>query len=206
MTDLIAVAWLPRIMKKLNELYPNLEIEPVIDLTSGLTDRLSDRRIDFAIFPRSIHLPQFLNIPLGSFELAWLCSPGLLDGRVSLSEEELCALPLITQSRESVLRSVLHSIHDRTDVTFSKRIVCNNMAALADLAVAGLGTTILPIEFFREKIECGKLILINTPYNLPKLDYYITFRNDYYRSFFLNVAYCCQEICDLNKGPSGAPS
>lgn len=147
--------------------------------------------------PRVTQQTQFVNQLLGKIELVWLGSPSLLQGCTSLTQAELLVLPQLSQSPKSILRPVLHSVIDNVDLPFAKQIMRNNMGALAELAAFGLGLTILPKAFFARHVSEGRLQIVTTPIVLPKLDYYITYRNDYNRQFFAEVAELCREICDL---------
>lgn len=202
-TDLVAMSWLPELLARIIDLHPEVEIEPEIDLSTELINRLIERQIDFAIVPRVTQHAQFVNQPLGEIELVWLASPALLKGRTALTQNELLAFPLLTQSAKSILRPVLHSVTDNDDLSFAKKILCNNMGALAELAAFGLGITILPKAFFARYISEGRLVIVTTPIALPKLEYFITYRNDYHRRFFAEVADLCRAICDFRSKTAG---
>lgn len=156
-TDLVAMSWLPQLIATILERYPTIEIEPEVDITAGLLERLTERKIDFAICPRVLDHPQFVHVPTGEIELAWMCSPRLLELETPVSREELFKFPLLTQSPGSILRPVLQSVIDNPKLPFTRKITCNNMAALAELAAFGLGITILPRAFFGRHIRDGRL-------------------------------------------------
>lgn len=196
-TDLVAMSWLPELLARILEMHPEVEIEPEIDLSKELISRLIERKIDFAIVPRVTEQAQFVNQPLGEIELVWLASPLLLKGKTNLTQKELLSFPLLTQSAKSILRPVLQSVIENDELPFAKKILCNNMGALAELAAFGMGITILPKAFFARYIAEGKLEIVTTPIALPKLEYFITYRNDYHRRFFAEVADLCRSICDF---------
>ncbi|SES42487.1 LysR family transcriptional regulator [Rhizobium sp. NFR03] len=197
-TDLVALSWLPQLLATIMERYPGITLEPEIDLTSGLLDRLNERRIDFVICPRLIQHPQFVNMPLGEIELVWMCSPKLYGGSAELSREDLLKFPLLIQSAGSMLRPILQDVIDNPRMPFTKTISCNNMAALAELAAHGLGLTILPKAFFSRYVTDGRLRIIRSALRLPKLEYFITYRNDYSSLFFEEIAQLGIELCDFD--------
>lgn len=196
-TDLVAMSWLPELLSTIIDRYPGIEIEPEIDITAGLLDRLAERKIDFVICPRVMQHPQFVNTPLGQIELAWMCSPRLWNEDTPMSREDLFRFPLLTQSPGSILRPVLQSVIDNPKLPFTKKITCNNMGALAELAAFGLGITILPRAFFARQLNDGRLRVINTEIPLPRLEYFINYRNDYHAGFFRKVSEISQSICDF---------
>lgn len=196
-TDLVALSWLPELVSRILERYPMITLEPEIDLTAALLERLIDRRLDFVICPRVVQQPQFVSAPLGAIELVWMCSPKLLGGRETASLDELTKFPLLIQTTGSILRPILHSVIDNPNLPFKRTISCNNMAALAHLAAHGMGVTILPHAFFRKMVVDGQLCVIRTEMKLPNLEYFATFRNDYHLQFCEEVAAISTEICDF---------
>ncbi|KAA3509557.1 hypothetical protein CPJ18_06495 [Agrobacterium rosae] len=196
-TDLVALSWLPELLARILERNPDMRLEPEIDLTSGLLARLIERKIDFVICPRVSQHPQFVNSPLGEIELVWMCSPKLYDQGNTLQTEDLIKLPLLIQSPGSILRPILHDVIDNPKLPFTKTISCNNMMALAELAAFGMGITILPKAFFSRHVNEGRLRIVKTNIPLPKLEYFITYRNDYNGAFFEEIANLCRQICDF---------
>ena len=45
----------------------------------------------------------------------------------------------------------------------------------------------LPATFFHRMVEQGRLVTVDCPLSLPALTYYITYRNDYHRDFYVPV-------------------
>lgn len=198
-TDLVALSWLPELLATILGRYPGISLEPEIDLTAGLLDRLTERKIDFVICPRVTQHPQFVNMRLGEIELVWMCSPKLYNGTEVLTKEEMLRYPLLIQSAGSMLRPILHDVIDNPRLPFGKTISCNNMAALAELAAYGLGITILPKAFFSRYVDDGRLHVMKSDFELPKLEYFITYRNDYNGAFFEEIAQISRDLCDFTK-------
>lgn len=193
-TDLVALSLLPQLLATVIERYPGMSMEPEIDLTAGLLKRLNERKIDFVICPRLTQDPQFINMRLGQIELVWMCSPKLIDDDRELTLSELLKFPLLIQSAGSILWPILHDVIDNPKLPFTKTISCNNMAALAELAAHGLGITILPKTFFAKYVHEKRLRVLKTVIELPKLEYFITYRNDYNGAFFEEIALLCREL------------
>lgn len=196
-TDLVAMSWLPQLLDTILRRHPEVELEPEVSLTSDLLTRLTERSLDFAICPRIVEHPQFVSSPLRAIELAWMCSPALLDRDECISTEELLSLPLLTQSSGSILRPVLQSVVENPKLPFARKLTCNNMGALAELAAYGLGVTILPKAFFSRHLAERRLRILKSAIELPALEYFITYRNDYHSAFCAEIAETCQQICDF---------
>ncbi|WAX96253.1 LysR family transcriptional regulator [Aminobacter sp. NyZ550] len=121
-TDLVALSWLPELLSGILDRYPMITLEPEIDLTASLLERLVDRRLDFVICPRVIQEPQFVSTPLGAIELVWMCSPKLLDGKDNATLSDLTKHPLLIQTTGSILRPLLHSVIDNPNLPFKRTI------------------------------------------------------------------------------------
>lgn len=196
-TDLVAMSWLPELLDTIIRRHATVELEPEVSLTADLLTRLTDRTLDFAICPRVLEHPQFISSPLRAIELSWMCSPKLLDRDDTITTAELLSLPLLTQSTGSILRPVLQSVVENPKLPFAKKLTCNNMGALAELAAYGLGVTILPKAFFSRHLADRRLRVLKTEIALPQLEYFITYRNDYHGAFCAEIAEICQQICDF---------
>ena len=197
-TDLIALSWMPELLNRIMERYPTMTFEPEIDLTTTLLEKLAEQKLDFVICPRVSQDPHFISVPLGKIDLAWMCSPKLVEGIENVSLSDLTDLPLLIQTKGSVLRPILHSVIDNQTLPFKRTISCNNMAALAHLAGRGMGVTVLPVAFFRQMVVDGKLCVVDSEMALPTLEYFATFRNDYYVAFCEEITELCVELCDFH--------
>ncbi|WP_417721069.1 LysR family transcriptional regulator [Salipiger sp.] len=198
LTDLVALSWLADLIRVLRETHPGIEIQPEIDLTRNLIDRLQRRELDLVICPMRPDLPGYVHLDLGNIELCWLASPGLTGGRTALDRAEILKLTLLTQSRQSVLYDALKPIISNERLPFARTMFCNNMAALAELAAADLGITLLPAAFFRRHIESGRLQVIETDIELPSVTYYVSHHANYYRGFCDEIRAISQTICDFS--------
>ncbi|AOF94031.1 LysR substrate-binding domain-containing protein [Sinorhizobium sp. RAC02] len=134
-----------------------------------------------------------------------MCSPTIYNGVGILEKKEMLKYPLLTQSAGSMLRPILHEVIDNPRLPFSKTISCNNMSALAELAAHGLGITILPKAFFSRYVNEGRLHIMKSEFELPKLEYFLTCKNDYHGAFFEEIAEICRNICDFTKGAQKEP-
>ncbi len=66
------------------------------------------------------------------------------------------------------------------------------MAALAHLAgPGGMGITLLPLACFRQMVLDGKPCVVESEMTLPTLEYFATFRNDYYVAFCEEITVLC---------------
>lgn len=73
-SETIAQCWLPELISQLHAMYPNLEIEFNVDISTNLRASLLSRGIDLAILLGPISEYSVDNLELPGFELAWYVS------------------------------------------------------------------------------------------------------------------------------------
>jgi DNA-binding transcriptional LysR family regulator len=196
-TDLVAYSWLPSLLSRISQHYPDMTLEPEVGLTNELISRLAESKIDFIVCPKMSQLPYTHSVPLGAIDMVWMCHPSLgLEGRC-ITQEELLHHRILIQSRGSVLRPILRELIDNPKLRFKSTVNCNNMAALAELAANGLGLTVLPRVFFDRYVQEGRLCVIDTEIEIPPLEYVISYRDDYNAAFLREVTDLCIEVCDF---------
>src|SRR5439155_5986236 len=105
--DLIALAWLPRLILRLEREYPGIEVELVIDSTFRLRDLIREREIDLACLVGPGPGLDIAAQPIGSVQLEWMASPDLDIPLGSLDPNTLAQLPIISDSRGSLQYSLI---------------------------------------------------------------------------------------------------
>jgi DNA-binding transcriptional LysR family regulator len=97
---------------------------------------------------------------LDLIHLCLVARPDLLDGKTMLSPADLNGLPSIAlgpTQRDHHWR--LEQASGQTaNVSFSPRFVADDMAALRDAALAGVGVVQLPIMMVQQEIDAGRLV------------------------------------------------
>lgn len=174
-TELVSLTWLPPLVAALRQRHPELALEPEIDLSRNLYDRLAARRLDMVLGPRIAREEELATLPLGTLDCAWVCAPGLAVGEAPLSMEALARLPLLLQPEGSAIQLLLLR-EEAGQHPVQGMLSCNNLAALTRLAVAGLGVTYGPLAFFAPLLRQGRLRQLATRQPLPPLDFIAAWR------------------------------
>jgi DNA-binding transcriptional LysR family regulator len=74
-TELTALTWLPQLVKAMRTAYPETALEPEIDLSPNLCDKLARDEIDLVVVPPVFARSDFVAHPLRELRLAWMCAP-----------------------------------------------------------------------------------------------------------------------------------
>ena len=197
-TEMVALSWLPALIRAVRLVYPLIVIEPKVDRTTQLWPQMTSHRLDMVICPRmQTEEHPFETVQLAFMESAWMCRPDLLDDRKGgLPIEEVLRLPLLTYSEGSLLHQRLLTALTAAKITHDNTIVCNSMIALAELASAGLGVSYLPRQYFSSYVESGNLRTIQTSLVLPPLEYNAVHRSD---AVSVRIAEIARGVCDFGQ-------
>lgn len=100
-TELTALTWLPQFVQVFRNAYPNVELQPEMDLSVSLCEKLKRGAIDLVVVPSVFSNPNFEAVRLKDLTLTWMCSPALCDGRKTLTLQQITAYPMLMQVERS---------------------------------------------------------------------------------------------------------
>ena len=198
-TELTALTWLPRLISRLVKDFPGLIVEPEVDLSRTLHEKLMDDLVDLIIIPDTFTAPEVTAVPLAIVENAWMAAPGLIghSGVVDLSE--LAKYPVLVQGKRSGSGLFVNKWLGALGIELPKTLSSDSLTAMLGLTAAGLGVTYLPLECFRPLVDEGKLTIIKTDPKLPAVPYMAMYRNDRPSAFVTEVASRAVELCDFSR-------
>src|ERR1700745_3714450 len=99
--EAIVHTWLPRLVKSVNEIYPNLSLEIEVDITSNLTARLLAQEIELAFVVGPLSTSGGHNRVLCDYPIGFLASPSLGLGSGPVARRDLARFPIITFPRKT---------------------------------------------------------------------------------------------------------
>ncbi|MGB0682157.1 MAG: LysR family transcriptional regulator [Magnetovibrionaceae bacterium] len=161
-SETIVQTWLPGFFQRAAKVFPNLDIELNVDVTSSMRDSLIERSLDLAFLMGPVSDYRIENRPLCSFDLAWVHSPALdlPDGFAEL--DKLTRWPIITFARNTRPFAEVHALNKRDDIDRLRLFPSTSLAACLRMAEDGLGVGILPAAFIDEAVEAGRLKRVNS--------------------------------------------
>lgn len=196
-TELTALTWLPSFVQEFRKTYPDVELQPEIDLSMNLCEKLTKGAIDLVVVPPVFSNPNFAALRLQDLTLAWMCKPGLCSARKKLTLQEITAFPILMQ----VERSGVDVGYDRwfreRGLNIQRIYAGNSLISLSALTMLGFGISYLPADYFSELTKSGQLSVLRTNEALPKVPYYAVYRNDGPVAFSQRVAEMAQTFCDF---------
>ena len=169
--ETVVHTWLPELLSRFAERYPNVTLELDSDITPRLRDDLLRGTLDCAILSEEI-TPGFIdNRRMANFAMRWVASPSLalkLPARTLLSFADIAEQPIISFHRESgVYRNIAQGASACANLRVS---YFSSLGAMVDLARTGFGTALLPLAVIQEDLRLGRLVLLDVdpaPIPLP---------------------------------------
>lgn len=195
-TEMVALAWLPRLIRAITERFPNINLKTSVVVTHELQDRLRDYKLDLILCPQthSEAMAGLPSLPLLPLESAWMCESGIAASRRGiLSAEDIAGLPLLTYAEGSLLHQTVVKMLAENGFTAKQTISCNSMIAIAELVRGGLGIAYLPRDYFQ---AYGGMSVLHTNIAMRPLQYAAIYRDDFIASQIADMA---QEYCNFDK-------
>ncbi|MEM5318264.1 LysR family transcriptional regulator [Paraburkholderia sp. JHI869] len=198
-TEISALTWLRRFIERARELYPRLTIDPEVNSSRTLLEQFDDNALDIAVVPESDRWPaNYCSVAVGTLRTAWVASPSRVGRKRRIAPRELVNHPLLLQAATSVTARVHESWLRKHRVSARLVTRTNSLPVLGQLTIAGLGLSVLPIEFFREEISKNLLVVLDTGDTLPQLDYHAIYRRER-RDPMSKIAELVETLCDFHK-------
>jgi DNA-binding transcriptional LysR family regulator len=202
-TELSALTWLPRLVSAIRENYPTVAIEPEVEMSRNLYDRLTDGTVDLIVIPEAFSDPEITSVRLSEVPNVWTARPGLVRSRRALGFDELAEYTILTQGNLSGSGLFFSKWLKANGVVFPRVISSDSLTALVGLAVAGLGVSYLPRQCFRPLFDEKKLVIIPVKPALPPVPYAAMYRNDRPSAFAAAVAELARSVCDFTRQLQG---
>ena len=198
-TELTAMTWLPRLVDRIQSCWPKVVIEPDVDASVVLRDKLLSDELDVVISPDAFQDSRLASQRVGKVELAWMCKPGTVDARRTHKLHELMRHRLLVQSNRSGTGLYIDQWLANIGVKLTGGLSSSNMLALIGMAVSGLGLTYLPSKCLQPMVDAGMLSRLRVTPALPDTPYVALYKRDERSTIVSSVVVLAQETCDFSR-------
>jgi DNA-binding transcriptional LysR family regulator len=196
-TELTAMTWLPALIQSIRGTYPLVGLEPVVDLSTYMMERLSRDELDLVVVPDTYRDSSFEVMPLDSVEYAWMCSPGYLNVTEEMPLRELCQHTIIAQLHGSGLGDMMGRWLQDSRVKFENTLSSSSLTAIASLTLSGIGISYLPKRIYDSLISSNQLAVIRSIPSLPRAPYVVMYKKTNADDFMRYVASLASDLCDF---------
>ena len=158
----VAIFVLPILLPRLRSRYPALSIELTLDLGSVLNRKLNARELDLAILTDAQGNESVTIEKIGQIQWSWVASTKLLLPDRILEPKDLRAIPILSNPDPSTIFGVMTDWFRSGSVEPNQITICNSLALMSRLVVAGFGVAVLQPQIVRYEIETNQLRVIPT--------------------------------------------
>ena len=173
--EAVVHTWLPELLRRLRDSFPQARIEIHSYMTANLHDELLKGNIDLAFTGESLSNASVENRPICEFQMRWVTSSTALNGNPIAGPEILERLPLLTFLRSSLVhRDVIAKLGPHST---SRINPISSIAAMVSLLKSGYGVATLPLACVMHEIEAGDLVALDVEPALAPVSVIASVRN-----------------------------
>lgn len=173
--ETVALTWLPELIFRLRDEYPNIAIELIIDSSSQLFEDLVNDRVDLAFLVGPSPYPQLTTRSLGIVELAWMASPKLAIPAEPISPEALVRHPVLCHVRANVHYQHIVEWFRLGGAEPARISFCNSLATIINLTTKGVGLSLLAPKALSHEVDAGLLKPVKTTQPVTGLHFVIAY-------------------------------
>lgn len=201
-TELTAMTWLPRLVGLIQQHYPKVILEPDVDDSLQLRDKLMADELDLVIVPDTFADSRLPHKLIGQVRSAWMCKPGVVSvaasgGTVRL--HELARHRMLVQGNNSGTGRAYDAWMKEQGVQPANVIVVSNLVALTGLTVSGLGVSYLPRQCLEPLVAAGMLAVIDVTPALPVVRYVAMHKGEHRSALTSSIVMLAQACCDFTR-------
>lgn len=199
--ELSALTWLPRLAAHAGQRFPDLRLEPHVDIGVALAERLRNGALDCAVIAGRSSDASISSHTVGEARFAWTASPSLAGRSARLSPRMLRDHPLVTLPPGAGTSRILDEWLMANDIEFAYRLNCNSWGAIAGLLIEGSGVGFLPESWARALSRRGALRVLNAAPALSPLVYTFQKRRTDARPLLAEMLAAVRATADFTRAP-----
>lgn len=173
--ETIAHTWLTTLLKRVHASYPGICLQIDIDTTPKLRKALIAQELDIALHHGPLNEVRITNLPLCSYPVAWIASPTLELPHRRLSLPDLARWPIIS-SRLHVPHTVaIKDMLESMQLRDAQHYTSTSIATIVHMTRDAIGVGVIPRVLVGRDLAEGSLRLLDTDFDLPGLDFTVSY-------------------------------
>ncbi len=169
--EMSALTWLPRLVAHAAQRFPDLCLEPHVDIGRVLDERLRNGELDCAVIAGRSPDRSISSHTIGEAHFVWTAAPVLVGKSSTFQDKLLQALPLVTLPAGAGTTRLLDEWLMARNIDVPQRLTCNSWGAIAGLLIEGIGVGFLPESWARALARRGDLRVLRASPALSPLTY-----------------------------------
>ena len=165
-SETIVYTWLVEYIEKVQQEFPKVSVEIVVDLTPNLQEGVRTGDLDMAFLLGPTLAFECIEQSLCNFELSFLAAPSFRGGIGQMSFKNLMSHTILTYPKITYPYKELKAKMKEKGIDEPLSITSYSLATLLRLAEQGLGIAVVPTLTALKEITDGRLEILNTPIRL----------------------------------------
>lgn len=165
-SETIVYTWLVEYIEKVQQEFPKISVEIVVDLTPNLQEGVRTGDLDMAFLLGPTLAFECIEQSLCNFELSFLAAPSFKGGIGQMSFKALMSHTILTYPKITYPYKELKAKMKEKGIDEPLSITSYSLATLLRLAEQGLGIAVVPTLTALKEITDGQLEILNTPIRL----------------------------------------
>lgn len=155
---------IPGLVKQLKVKYPGVQVQLHENHSDQLRKEVAEGRYDFAVVNLPVNESVLDVRPIEQDDMVLAVPQGLLEkicakpGQ-SVSISDCRELPFVTMGKSQELRRMLDRLCARADFNPCIAVEVNGIATAWEMVRAGLGASLVPLQFIKEKLDASNVTL-----------------------------------------------
>ncbi len=174
-SEVVALTWLDRLLFRISQNYPDVDVELDVDLSARLVKKLSLRNLDIALVPGPVALPGAVTSSLGSYGLNWMASPGRIRLGRQIVPADLVDVPIIIPPQDAIVFSIMQEWFRESGLKPRRLSFCGNLSVSATLVRKGVGISLMPHHFLQSFIDDGTMVVLPSRSAIPSIEYNVAY-------------------------------
>ena len=196
--ELASLTWLPRFVAVASERYPNLQLEPAVEVGATMQAAVESGEYDFAVISGTSSSPRIRSVGLGEARFDWVGAPSLVDDATSVQDASERGLRLITTPRGAGTWRMLEQWLSGNEAFWPSVLTCNTWGGVSSLLQEGVGVGFMPRAWSRPLTQRAALTELQHWDALPPLSYSMQMRRDDTRAVIQHMQTLLEEVVDFS--------
>ena len=195
--ELASLTWLPRFISHASHRYPNLQLEPSVDVGADMRAAVESGELDFAVISGASSRQRIHSIPVGQAQFDWVASPALARAGLTVAEASARRLSLVTMQQGAGTYRILEDWVRDNEAFWGSILACNTWGGVSSLLQEGVGVGFMPRAWTMPLVERGLLCRLENWQALLPLSYSMQMRRDDTRVGMQRVQALLVELIDF---------
>ena len=196
--ELSSLTWLPRFIAQTAQRYPNLHLEPHIDVGPAMEAGVESGELDFAVISGTSSRQRIVSFPVGEADFDWFVSPALYPSCRTVADAAARHISLITMPQGAGTYRMLEEWIRSHGIFWRSCLTCNTWGGVTSLVLEGVGIGFMPNAWARPLAERGLLVKLEQWQSLPSMSYSMQMRRDDSRAGMLLLKELLMEVVDFS--------